>query len=72
MPEPAKSFPLVPLVELEMLILLTGLRDSNDVEALHDGRDGVLLNDGRLVVLSELEVLHDDGVETGIFELCLR
>ena len=46
----------------------TGLGNGNDVVAHRDGRQAVLLDRGRNLVASKLNILEHDGVEARILE----
>lgn len=49
---------------------LTSLRDGNDVVSGENRRDAVRLDGRRVLILTQLNILAHDGVETSVIELC--
>ena len=50
-------------------VMLTGLRDGDDIHALEHSGNGVSLDGRGLRVAAQLDVLKHHRVEAGIFEL---
>lgn len=48
---------------------ITGLSNGNNITILNRSRDGVCLNRGRVLVATQVDVLHHDRVEPGGMKL---
>jgi hypothetical protein len=69
LPDPVVLCQLFFQICLPTRVELTSLSNSHDVHALQHGRDGVRLDWGGLVVLSQLQVLKDDWMQASVGKL---